>query len=70
MSAETRTDVEGKRQTETETGAWTSAILAGLACGAVVGLVLTMSNPLSLTVAVRSLYGSEGSIAGWVINSL
>jgi hypothetical protein len=68
MSTETRTDVEGKRQSETETGAWMSAVLAGLAGGVVMGVILTVLNPAGLTVAIPSLYGLEGGIAGWVIH--
>lgn len=67
MSSETATT----RRTGTETAFdWKPGVVAGLAGGVVMGLMLTMQMTPVITKAIPAMYGVTGLAAGWVAHLL
>ena len=68
MAQETATD----RRTDTDTGhgleAWQAGVLAGLAGGLVMGIMLTMQMTPVIENAIPALWGLSGGVAGWVVH--
>lgn len=64
MASETSTTV----RTPTEQFAWKGGALAGLGGGVVMGVMLTMQMTPVVEVAIPSMYGLDGLVAGWVVH--
>lgn len=47
---------------------WLGGILAGLAGGVVMGILLLILSPDALTTAIPALYGQQGAVAGWIVH--
>jgi hypothetical protein len=49
-------------------GAWKGGVAAGLAGGAVMGVMLSVVMTPVIQVAIPSMYGLSGGLAGWVVH--
>lgn len=52
----------------TEQGAWKGGVVCGLAGGAVMGVMLSVVLTPVIQVAIPSMYGLSGGLAGWVVH--
>jgi uncharacterized membrane protein YagU involved in acid resistance len=52
----------------TENSEWVGGVLAGLAGGLLMGIMLSIQMTPVIEVAIPSLYGLSGGLAGWVIH--
>ncbi|MFC6837440.1 histidine kinase [Halomarina ordinaria] len=65
MSQQVRTETPVQQPTN---DAWRAGVLAGILAGAVMGVLLTVQMTPVIEVAIPSLYGLEGGLAGWVVH--
>ncbi|MFC7135936.1 histidine kinase [Halobaculum litoreum] len=64
----TATATESETETETEHGGWRGGVVAGAVAGIAMGVVFSILAPPALEVAIPSLYGLSGGVAGWVVH--
>ncbi|WP_277554422.1 DUF6789 family protein [Halobaculum limi] len=66
----TRTPTVTATDSEMETGhsSWRGGVVAGAVAGIVMGAVFSIFAPPALEVAIPSLYGLSGGLAGWVVH--
>jgi uncharacterized membrane protein YagU involved in acid resistance len=64
MSSQTATSAV----TATEQGVWKGGVVAGLAGGAVMGVLLSVMMTPVIQGAIPSMYGLSGGAAGWVVH--
>ncbi|WP_435348033.1 histidine kinase [Haloarchaeobius sp. HRN-SO-5] len=66
MASETATGAQVGTDTRIEP--WQGGVVAGLAGGAVMGVMLTMQMPGVIEGAIPAMYGLSGGAAGWVMH--
>jgi uncharacterized membrane protein YagU involved in acid resistance len=64
MSSQTATSAV----TTTEQGVWKGGVVAGLAGGALMGVMLSVLMTPVIQVAIPSMYGLSGGAMGWVVH--
>ncbi|QLG28472.1 histidine kinase [Halorarum halophilum] len=62
------TDTRTQPGVSTENTEWRGGVVAGLAGGAAMGVLLSMMMTPVIEVAIPSMYGLTGGLAGWVIH--
>ncbi|WP_254545406.1 DUF6789 family protein [Halomarina pelagica] len=65
MNQEVRTETTVQHSNDTE---WRAGVVAGLLAAAVMGVLLTIQMPDTIGVAIPSMYGLRGLLAGWVVH--
>jgi uncharacterized membrane protein YagU involved in acid resistance len=65
--AKTETEAQAAA-VSTENSEWVGGVVAGLAGGLLMGVMLSMRMTGVMEVAIPSLYGLSGGLAGWVIH--
>ncbi len=60
------TDTSTQTGVSTENTEWRGGVLAGLAGGAVMDVLLSVMMTPVIEVAIPSMYGLSGGLAGWV----
>jgi hypothetical protein len=67
----TDTETQTPRAVTEEAGSWRGAVVAGIAGGAVMGVLMSLMNSAVLAVAIPGLYGlapPANGIAGWFVH--
>lgn len=62
------TDTTESAGVSTEHTEWRGGVVAGLAGGAVMGVLLSVMMAPVIEVAIPSMYGLSGALAGWVVH--
>ncbi|ODR79249.1 hypothetical protein SAMN05421858_4554 [Haladaptatus litoreus] len=68
MGAKTPTTREAAERTTQRLEPWLGGVVAGLAGGIAMGILLLFLSPDALTTVIPALYGQQGAIAGWTIH--
>ncbi|MFC6786945.1 histidine kinase [Halobaculum halobium] len=68
MATRTPTVTTATDEIDTVNGGWRGGVAAGALAGVAMGVVFSLFAPAALEVAIPSLYGLSGGLAGWIVH--
>ncbi|UIP00124.1 histidine kinase [Halobaculum sp. CBA1158] len=68
MATQAPTATTATDETDPVNGGWRGGVAAGALAGIAMGAVFSLFAPAALEVAIPSLYGLSGGIAGWIVH--
>ncbi|QZP36660.1 histidine kinase [Halobaculum magnesiiphilum] len=68
MATQTRTATTAEPEIETVGTGWRGGVAAGALAGIAMGAAFSLFAPAALEVAIPSLYGLSGGLAGWIVH--
>ena len=68
MATQTGTATTAVPEIETVESGWRGGVAAGALAGIVMGVAFSAFAPAALEVAIPSLYGLSGGLAGWIVH--
>lgn len=68
MALQNQTEVATRTDEEVAMPPWLAGVIAGLAGGAVMGVMATMMLPTVMTEYIPGLIGLDGLVAGWIVH--